>query len=213
MAIESAAADAVREVALATASTFDEYMALVETLVAAGRTTGPVQSEALAQYTGLGLHRVRRLLGSLVLEPGARDAARAFDLQAVWLVITEAWCPDSAHALPVIERLAAEAPAVRTRYVLRDEHAALMDRFLTDGARSIPKLLCVDEKTRLVRWTWGPRPAPAMALFRKLKAQGVDKRQTGEQVQRWLLADDGRTMQAELRQLMAGARGDERSAR
>ena len=41
--------------------------------------------------------------------------------------------------LPVIEKIAAESEFVTTRYLLRDENLELMDGFLTDGGRAIPK--------------------------------------------------------------------------
>ena len=43
------------------AMTFDEYDSLIDRVVAEGKTTGPNQSEELAQYTKLNQARMRRL--------------------------------------------------------------------------------------------------------------------------------------------------------
>ena len=78
-----------------------------------------------------------------------------------------------------------------------------MDRFLTNGARSIPKLVALDAGTLQVVGTWGPRPEAAQDRYRELKEQGKDKLFVMEELQRWYNEDRGRSIQAEFRELAA----------
>jgi hypothetical protein len=89
-----------------------------------------------------------------------------------WITITEPWCGDAAQCVPVIEKLALAAGDIETHYILRDEHLEIMDAYLTNGGRSIPKLICLDEKGAEV-FTWGPRPAVIQEVMNRLKADGI----------------------------------------
>jgi thioredoxin-like negative regulator of GroEL len=91
-----------------------------------------------------------------------------------WMVITEPWCGDSAFLLPVIAEAAALNDAVSLHILLRDDHLDVMDQYLTDGSRSIPKLVALaDDGTEL--FTWGPRPEGARQRFEELRGQYDDK--------------------------------------
>jgi hypothetical protein len=47
-----------------------------------------------------------------------------------------------------------------------------MDAYLTNGGRSIPKLICLDENGAEV-FTWGPRPAVIQEVMNRLKVDGL----------------------------------------
>ena len=91
---------------------------------------------------------------------------------------------------------------IETRYVLRDENLELMDKYLTNNARSIPKLIALDAETFEEIGTWGPRPQTAMDYFYQLKNQGMEKPEMMEKIQRWYLADKERALQAEFVELL-----------
>ncbi|MCZ2260194.1 thioredoxin family protein [Sporosarcina sp. G11-34] len=73
------------------------------------------------------------------------------------LVITEDWCGDAMMNNPVFRRIA-EAAELDVRAVYRDEDTDLIDRYLTNGGRSIPMYLFLGEDGK-VKETWGPRAA------------------------------------------------------
>jgi hypothetical protein len=103
-----------------------------------------------------------------------RDALSALDAPQRWMVLTEPWCGDSAFLLPVIAEAAALTDAVTLRILLRDDNLDLMDQYLTDGSRSIPKLVAFgDDGTE--RFTWGPRPEGAAQTFAALQEEHDDK--------------------------------------
>ena len=182
---------------------FGEYVKLIDRLLAEGKTTGPVQSEAMFNYGKLNRQRMHRLEKTIVLEPETVFSIRSLGARSIWLVITEGWCGDAAQNIPVIEKMAAENPYIETRYILRDENPELMDRFLTNGARSIPKLIALDAETLNVLGAWGPRPEAAQDVYRKSKEQGKDKLLVMEELQRWYNKDRSRSIQTEFRELAA----------
>ena len=158
---------------------FSEYLALIDELLAEGKTTGPKQSEAMFNYGRLNRQRMWRLEKTLELEPETVMMAAANERKMIWLVLTEGWCGDAAQNIPVIEKIAAESARIETRYILRDENPGLMDQFLTGGARSIPKLIALDAETLEVLGTWGARPLEAQQLYQDLNSEcGGLKRQS-----------------------------------
>ncbi|MBC7900673.1 MAG: thioredoxin family protein [Saprospiraceae bacterium] len=185
------------------ALTYEGYIKLIDDLLLDGKTTGPNQSEATFGYGKLNRRRMHRLEKTTELNDTLKTAARQFDRRMIWLVITEGWCGDAAQNVPVIEKIAAESINIETRYILRDENHELIDRYLTESGRSIPKLLALDAETLEVVGTWGSRPAPAQQLYRELKKRGLEKPLIMENLQRWYNADSSRTIQAEFGTLLA----------
>ena len=182
--------------------TFPEYEELIERLVEEGKTTGPNQSESMAEYTRLNRQRMHRLAKTVNIEADVRKVVSEVRRPMIWLIITEAWCGDAAQNIPVIEKLAAESDRIETRYILRDDNLELMDRFLTGGARAIPKLIAIDARTFEILGTWGSRPAPAQELYLTRIAEGVEKPAIREEPQHWYNADKGRSLQHEFAALL-----------
>ena len=182
--------------------TFAEYLKLIDDLLAEGKTTGENQSETMFNYGKLNRQRMKRLEKTIELNESLKDAARKNNRKMIWLIITEGWCGDAAQNIPIIEKIAAENPNIETGYVLRDEHLELMDKYLTNGARSIPKLIALDAETFEEIGVWGPRPQAAMDYFFEMKHQGLEKPQMMENMQRWYLQDDEQSLQAEFEMLL-----------
>lgn len=78
------------------------------------------------------------------------------------LAITEDWCGDAMLNNPIIRKVA-EAANVEVRTALRDEDTDLIDRHLTNGGRSIPVYLVLNEAGEVVA-KWGPR-APELQAY------------------------------------------------
>jgi len=182
---------------------YEEYITLIDKLLGEGKTTGPKQSHAMLHYGKLNRRRMERLENTIELSEETRHAISNVRRRMIWLIITEGWCGDAAQNIPIIEKIAAESGNIETRYILRDENPELMDRFLTEGARSIPKLIALDAETMDVLGTWGARPTVAQALFHQLKDQGIAKPLIMENLQRWYNDDRGRSLQAEFVDLVA----------
>lgn len=151
---------------------YSAYMALTEQLVNEGRTSGPNQSEAYVYYTKLNLQRMNRLNKTITIPTELSELIAQKAQHWTWLIITEPWCGDAAQCVPSLEKLALCSPNIQTKYILRDENPEVMDAYLTNGGRSIPKLICLDEQLQEV-FTWGPRPDVIQAVMNDLKANGV----------------------------------------
>ncbi len=184
------------------AITFTEYTKLIDDLLAEGKTTGPNQSAAMYNYGKLNRQRMLRLEKTVILKESLTRKLLNVKRKMIWLVLTEGWCGDAAQNVPIIEKISARSGNIETRYILWDENPALMDKFLTVGARSIPKLIALDAETLEVLGTWGARPKAAKAYFLKMKAQGMEKRLIMENLHRWYLQDKGRSIQSEFETLI-----------
>lgn len=182
--------------------TWSGYANLLDRLLAEGKTTGPNQSDAMLDYAKLNIRRMKRVGKTTVLGESILASVRENRRKMIWLIITEGWCGDAAQSIPVIERIAAAAENIETRYVLRDENLGLMDAYLTNGARSIPKLIALDAETLAELGTWGPRPQVAMDYFLEMKSIGLDKSEMMEKLQRWYNEDRNQAIQNEFQQLL-----------
>jgi hypothetical protein len=59
------------------------------------------------------------------------------------------------------------------KIVLRDENEELMNLFLTNKAKSIPKLIVINKETGGALAHWGPRPKGATDLINNYKKNMV----------------------------------------
>ncbi len=192
--------------------TFTEYLELIDRLLLEGKTTGANQSEMMFHYGKLNRQRMKRLDKTIKINDSLKEKARNVRVNWIWLVITEGWCGDAAQNIPAIEKIAAENANIETRYILRDENLELMDKYLMNNARSIPKLICLDAETLREIGTWGPRPQIAMDYFYEMKAQNLEKPQMMEDLQRWYLADKEKSLQNEFEKLLDQWTGKQQTA-
>lgn len=182
---------AILEKSLENTLTYQEYKDLVKTLLAEGKSTGPNQSEALTNYSMLNDRRMKRLDKTIkITEETAQQVKKVTEPQT-WLVLTEGWCGDAAQNLPVLHKMAELNDNINLKLVLRDDNLELMDLFLTNGGRSIPKLIALDEDNNVID-TWGPRPAVATKMVADYKAEyGFLDAQFKQDLQVWYNKDKG----------------------
>jgi len=115
-----------------------------------------------------------------------------------WLVLTEGWCGDAAFNVPMLSAIEKIMPAkVKLRILFRDSNLDIMDANLTDGGRSIPKLVVLDQNLNQLG-NWGPRPAALQLLMKAWKAEGLDLKHIIPKVHEWYNADDTQSLQQEL---------------
>ncbi len=179
---------------------YQAYIDLVAELVESGSTTGPNQTESLIQYTQLNQRRMNRVFKQFHLTPGLETALTTLKQAYLWIVITESWCGDAAQIVPVLAGIAASSPHLELRIILRDEHPDLMDAFMANGTRSIPRLICVDAETYEEVGDWGPRPEMAQQLVMAHKANPkVPYEEFSGQLQQWYNKDKSLSTQQEIK--------------
>lgn len=182
------------------ATSYQEYRTLVEDMVTEGKSTGENQTEELSNYTMLNHKRMKRWDKTLKVND---NVASSVDRKITWLVLTESWCGDAAHSMPVMNKVAELNPNITYKVLLRDENLELMNHFLTNNAMSIPKLIMVDDETKEVLGDWGSRPSIATDLVNDYKKEhGKLTPEFKQDLQVWYNKDKGQNMLSDLEELL-----------
>ncbi len=183
------------EESLSESYSYDAYKKLIDDLLKEGKSTAPVQEESLTEYSKMNQRRMKRWDKTLKIAEEAEAQIKAYDKKLIWLVISEGWCGDAAHSLPVMNKMAKLNPDIELKIVLRDEHEEFMNHFLTNGGKSIPKLIMYDVDQKEVIADWGPRPTTATQMVEDYKAKhGQVDIEFREQLQLWYNKDRGQNI-------------------
>ena len=185
--------------ALENSFSFADYRKKVTSLIAEGKSTGHTQSEDLLKYSELNETRMNRLEKTIEVTPETKVKLQNLDKKYIWLVLSEGWCGDAAQIVPVIHKMADVTDKVELKIALRDDNDALMQHFLTNGGKAIPKLIVLDAETLEVVLDWGPRPHGAKQLILDYKAtHGIVDEPAKIELQKWYLHDKGISIQNEI---------------
>lgn len=177
--------------ALQNSHSYTEYRIIVSKLIGEGKSTGKEQSSDLLHYSELNEIRMNRLEKTLKLDIEVEKTLQNLKSKQTWLVISEGWCGDAAQILPVIKLMSEASKNIDLKLVFRDENEELINLFLTNGAKSIPKLLILDENANLINH-WGPRPEEAKNIIIEYKAKnGIVDEPAKIALQKWYLDDKG----------------------
>jgi hypothetical protein len=190
--------------ALSNSYSYIEYRKLVTDLLAEGKSTGSEQSEDLTHYSSLNETRMNRLEKTIKITETTISKLQNLHRDYIWLVISEGWCGDAAQLLPIIYKMAAASnDKIELKIVLRDENPDLMNLFLTNGGKAIPKLIIIDKEKLEVLADWGPRPKGASELVNNYKKEfGAFDETVKTNLQLWYLHDKGISTQNEIMEIM-----------
>lgn len=196
--------------ALFNSRSYAEYRKLVTDLLFEGKSTGNDQSESLVNYSKLNEARMNRLDKTIKISEDVISKLKSLENHFIWLVLSEGWCGDAAQILPILNKMAIEShKKIDLRIVLRDENEALMNQYLTNGGRAIPKVIVICKETGIVRADWGPRPKGASDLITNYKKEfEVLDEKIKTDLQLWYLADKGISVQRELVDIMENIKYD-----
>lgn len=183
------------------AISYQEYRNLIEKIVSEKRTTGNEQTQEKIEFTKLNSSRMRRLNKTITL---SNEAINTFNnvRKQTWLVLSESWCGDAAHTLPVLNKIAENSNNIDLKIVLRDNNLDLMNTFLTNGSQAIPKLIIVDENYCLIN-VWGARSKAANQLVADYKKEfGSLDAEFKKDLQIWYNNDKGISIVSDLENLI-----------
>ncbi len=187
------------ENSIRTAKSYTAYKEMILELLKQGKSTGVNQSDELFQFTKLNNQRMKRLDKQTKLNEVALTKAQKINKEFTWMVLTESWCGDAAQTLPVINKFAEANDKIDLKVVLRDENEELMNQFLTNGSKSIPKLIVVDKQSKEVVGSWGPRSAKAAKMVSDYKlAHGKIDAKLKTDLQNWYNEDKGVHIEKEM---------------
>ncbi len=180
----------INQTILENAYSYLDYRQLIDALMAEHKTTGPNQEAWIVDYARLNIARMKKWEKTVSILATAKSELEKINSPQFWLTITEGWCGDAAQIVPVIEQLAKTQPLITHKMILRDEHTAIIDQFLTHGGRAIPITLIIDPSTKNVLAHWGPRPSGAQNIMNELKTNpNLKKEDLMEALHAWYAKD------------------------
>ncbi len=121
------------------------------------------------------------------------------------MVLTIPWCGDSVATLPVLFKLVEGLENVKLRILERDDHPDIMDNYLTNGGRAVPKFVFFDGELNELG-NWGPRPKPFQEIFEqyrpKIKSGEISKETVHQILRKEYAKDRGKTIIREMMELL-----------
>ncbi|WP_340153354.1 thioredoxin family protein [uncultured Marivirga sp.] len=180
---------------------YASYRNLIKSLLAENQTTGDNHSEAMINYTFMNDRRMDRWDKKIDLDADLVNIMKGLPPMK-WMVITEAWCGDAAQNIPFLAKLAKENQNIDLRFIMRDANLEIMDQYLTNGARSIPILIVMDQDFNDLA-TWGPRPTPVQNMVIDAKKK-TDLDQTAfiESIHKWYAVNKNQTIAEEFKEII-----------
>lgn len=177
---------------------YEDYIALTEELVRNKKTTGSDPSDSMVEYTRLNLQRMKRIEKTTVITEELKNTLKNITDKLYWIVITEPWCGDAANIVPLLYKITESSNNIEMRLFLRDENNDIMNEYLTNGTKSIPILICLDENF-IEKGIWGPRPEKLKQEISKFKSMpDFNKEELKKLIQMWYFNDKGNEIMSEL---------------
>lgn len=161
----------------------------------------PYTKAEYLEYTRLNTSRQSRWLKTQTVSEDLQSVLKEIKSPQQWLVITEPWCGDAAHVIPFIMLAAKENSLINLTFELRGSAPFSIEKYLTNGSKSIPKLIIRDEHGNDLA-TWGPRPAGCQAVYNELKERNAGFEEVLTAVQNWYNSNKGQEIQEELTKLL-----------
>jgi hypothetical protein len=180
---------------------FQTYQQHFQHILANANPAPPYNNPAYIEYTKLNWARMNRWLKKAVISEELLDTVKKIDQPQRWIIITEPWCGDAAHSVPVLHLISLLNPLITVDYQLRDSEPFLINAYMTNGGKSIPKLIIRTEAgADLV--TWGPRPANCQVIYARLSAEKAPFPVINTALQNWYNEFASTELQQELTELL-----------
>ena len=177
---------------------YSTYRTHIKEFIKKGLSTGIEQSDAIFNYSTLNDKRMDRLDKTLSLSENTLTSLNELNNDITLLVISEGWCGDAAQILPVIHKIAEASSKITLKIIFRDENPELMNLYLTNGGKAIPKVLIINEENNVLN-SWGPRPSTATKMVLDYKEKnGVIDDEFKKDLQMWYNKDKGNNTQQDL---------------
>lgn len=182
---------------------YEEYKKMIIKYAEEYTTSGEQSKERIAA-TLINAQRMKRIDKQCIINYNLHTLTSQINKKQKWLVISESWCGDSAQCIPVIAKIAELNKNVKLEIIFRDDHLDVIDSFLTNGSRSIPKLISIDEETESVNFIWGPRPQAIQNKVLELKNSNneITHDELVKNIHLWYAQDKTKSIQSEFIELL-----------
>jgi thioredoxin-like negative regulator of GroEL len=189
---------------LSRALDYKNYRLIIDKLLAEGKTSGEDHSPFMVSYTHKNVERMEALDAQVEITDVLVAHLRQLKSKYIFLVLTEAWCGDAAQIIPVLDKIAeASEGKITLRLIWRDTNPDIMQRHLTNGGKSIPKLILIKEENLQEISNWGPRPDVLQALANDWKnAPGYSLKSWAEKLHMWYAENKTAEIQKEIGELL-----------
>lgn len=177
--------------------TFQEYVDYFDQILASPEDYDPYGNEEYLNYTKLNWSRMNRWLKRFEPKDAMKSLIASITEPQHWIVITEPWCGDAAHSVPQLYQMVRNNPNIDFEIQLRDSEPFLIEDYLTDGSKSIPKLIIRNDVGH-DKVIWGPRPEPLQRIYMQMKDEERPFEEIKEALQKWYNEDKGEILQREL---------------
>ncbi len=176
---------------------YKEYNELIQSLFEQGRVTGLEQSQEKLDATKINIQRMNRLDKTVIINHEFETQIKLIDNKTNWYLISEGWCGDSAQITPVIAKIAQINPNIELKIILRDDNPEIINEYLTNGGRAIPKLICFDSSNGKEIGTWGPRPKNIQEMVVSFKKENpnVEHEEFVKNLHLWYARDKTQAIQ------------------
>jgi thioredoxin-like negative regulator of GroEL len=157
----------------------------------------------IKEYIALNQHRMHRVEKTFAQSEELKQEVENIKNKTYWLVLTEHWCGDASQILPALDKIAtASEGKIEMKLVYRDQNLKLMDQYLTNNGRSIPKLIQLDSDYT-VSGVWGPRPALAQKLVTELKSNPATAENYANELHLWYAKDKQKAIDSEITEFIS----------
>jgi len=184
---------------------YENYKTLVFSYSENNKTSGDEQIPERVAATKLNAQRIKRLDKQIELNSEIKNELSRINKKWTWVVLIETWCGDGAQNIPVIAKIAQHNPNIELKIILRDENPEIMSAYLTNGSRSIPKLICFDSDTKEEIGSWGPRPEKIQQMVKEFKLTNphCTHEELVKNIHLWYARDKGESTQKEFAALLS----------
>lgn len=180
----------------------NEYEKQFDEILDGKNTAYPYDNEEYINYVKLNKARMKRWSKVGKIAPDLAETLSKIQDTQNWILITEPWCGDAAHSHEFIKKLAELNPKISLTVRNRDTPDSEIDQYLTNGGKSIPKLIVRDVNGEDL-FDWGPRPKTAQELYMSQRADtSLSDEDKKRALQSWYNKDKGTTIQQELNVLL-----------
>lgn len=185
--------------------TIQEYLDQFDEILNGNSANSVYDKKEYLDYVQMNQRRMKRWYKTGKLNTELCDHIEQQTEPQQWIIITEPWCGDAAHSVPFLHRLAMVNPTIELWIQNRDSEESEIDRYLTNGGKSIPKLI-VRNAANEDLFTWGPRPKACQEIVNRQKTSNKPFEEKLMELQTWYNNDNGRSIQEELLEILRASK-------